>query len=175
MARLAPQMKNLWHKDLADWLLVNGGKPGWNKAASQHFGVSGTWLSTLIHSDAFQDYFGRRRAEMSDVQIFSARERMLGTLDQTIDLIQEKLEKDGPTLPLNALLDTADLLAKRTGHSDGSKGGPDIQNNILLVTREELEESRARMRGAGAKPILALDSQHVIEVPGSASSTKESS
>lgn len=153
MSKAAVQMKSIWHKDLADWLLVNGGKPGWNKAAAEHFGRGQAWISTVIHSDAFQDYFGKRRAAMSDVGVFTARERMIGILDQTLDKIEEKLENGSETLSLGNLLDTADILAKRTGHGEGKSSEQTlVTTNIQIVTKEQLEESRARMRGS--KPLV---------------------
>ncbi len=163
---LSAQVKNVnpWHEKLAAWMLVNAGSPGWNKRAAETFGVSPAWISTVVHSDAFQDYYQRLRAETTVPAVFSARERLLGTLDQAIDLVQDKLEKDGSTLTLSNLLDTVDVLAKRTGHGEGKGPSLEISNQVLLVTKEELQESRARMRGSKT---LTLDHQQAEPTPTS--------
>lgn len=161
---LSAQVKNVnpWHEKLAAWMLVHAGSPGWNRRAAENFGVSSAWISTVVHSDAFQDYYQRLRQETTVPAVFSARERLLGTLDQAIDLVQDKLEKDGSTLTLSNLLDTVDVLAKRTGHGEGKSSSVEISNQVLLVTKEELQESRARMRGS--KP-LTLDNQQAGTTP----------
>ncbi len=152
---------NPWHEKLAAWMLVHAGSPGWNKRASEEFKVTQAWISTVVHSDAFQDYYQRLRQDTDVPAIHNARERMLGTLDHAITLLQDKLEST-PDLPVSGLLETIDVLAKRTGHSEGTKSSEGITNNILLVTRDQLAESRARMRG-GAKPPLVLEAS--IEPP----------
>ncbi len=165
------QVKNVnpWHEKLAAWMLVHAGSPGWNKRASEEFGVSAAWISTVVHSDAFQDYYQRLRAETTVPAIYSARERMLGTLDHSITLLQEKLEKEGELLPVSGLLNTIDILAKRTGHGESIKSSADtiVNNQVLVVSKEDLLESRARMRG-GSKPLsLTLDAS----IPPSTSQT----
>src|SRR5678815_1916729 len=147
---LSAQVKNInpWHRDLADWLILNGNSPGWNRRAAEHFKVGQAWISTVVHSDAFQDYYLRLRDEITKPQLFSAKERMTGILDQTLTKIEEKLENQGDTLTLGSLLDAADILAKRTGHGEGKSSDQTIvQVNTQVVTKEALEESRARMRG----------------------------
>lgn len=173
---LSAQIKQVkdWHRDLADWLILNGGMiQGWNRKASVHFQVGGPWLSTVVHSDAFQDYYHRRRDSITIPKLLTARDRMLGILDQTLDKIEEKLENSSETLSLGNLVDTADILAKRTGHGEGkSSEGTLVQINTQVVTREALAESRARMRG-GSSARLALDTN--IEIAAPTSQTDERS
>lgn len=168
---LSAQIKNInpWHRDLADWLIVNGNSPGWNARAAAQFKVSQAWLSTVVHSDAFQDYYLRLRDEVTKPQLFSAKERMTGILDQTLTKIEEKLENQSDTLSLGNLLDAADILAKRTGHGEGKSSGETlVQINTQVVTREALEESRARMRGT---KVLALEAN--VKAPTPTTQTDE--
>ncbi len=152
---------NPWHRDLADWLLLHAQSPGWNKRAAEHFKVTQGWISTVVHSDAFQDYYLRRREEATKPALFSAREKMLGTLDLSIDRLSERIEAGGDQVPLGTLLETIDILAKRTGHGEAKAPG-EIHNTVVLVTKEELAESRARMR-SGVKPSLVLEAS--VEEP----------
>jgi len=161
---------NPWHEKLAAYMLLHGDSPGWQARASKEFNVSQSWLSTVIHSDIFQDYYLRLREETTPPIIQDARSRMLGTLDHAITLVQQKLESDGPTLPLSNILEAVDILAKRTGHSERTTDTPIIQNQVLVVSREDLEESRKRMRRGSlntpATPLQILDAS----LPSAASS-----
>lgn len=172
---LSAQIKrvNSWHEQLAEWLILNGDGPGWNAAAAKHFGRQAAWISTVVHSDAFQDYYQRLRADTVVPQIFSARERMLGTLDQALTMVQDKLEKDGETIPLSGLLNAVDLLAKRTGHGEANKSSPDtiVQNQVLIVSKDDLAESRARMRGGKVTASLPLALDASVESASSPDGT----
>lgn len=163
---LSAQVKNInpWHRDLADWLILNAGEPNWNARAAAHFKKTPAWISTVVHSDGFQDYYLRLREEVTKPALFNAKERMTGILDRTLDLVEAKLENGHETLSLGNLLDAADILAKRTGHGEGkSSEGTIVQINTQVVTREALEESRARMRGV--KPPLVLDAKTEALIP----------
>jgi len=156
---------NPWHRNLADWLIVNGNSPGWNKRASEYFKVSQAWISTVVHSDAFKDYYQRLASENSQTVLHSTRDKLIGTLDVAIEKVQERIEDQGSSMPLSNLLDCVEVLAKRTGHgSEGASSGQStIINNLLVVSKEELAESRARMRGASAKPLVLEASRSAVE------------
>lgn len=144
------QIKNInpWHRNLADWLIVNGTSPGWNARAAEHFKVTRPWLSSVYHSDAFQDYFQRLSASHSSALHLSIKEKLTGTLDQAIEKLQDRIEVQGDSISTNNLLDVIDILGKRTGLGERqAEGIPTIQNNVLVVTQEDLAKSRERMRG----------------------------
>jgi len=137
---------NPWHQRLADWLILNGTTKGWNERASKEFNVTQAWISTVVHSDAFQDYYQELNGQHSQALLHSVREKALGAADQAISEIQKRLDEKGADLPYESLLQTADLMMKRTGHGDGPAQPANVQVNIGLVTREELEHHRARLR-----------------------------
>lgn len=155
---------NPWHQRLADWLICN--PTATNREASLHFKVTESWLSTVKNSDAFQDYFQEISKAVSASVFASVREKTLAVADQSLAKIQEQL--DGPTvIPLGALVDIADMALKRTGHGEGKANGPAIQVNVGLVTKDQLEASRLKMRerkvlpllgGAGEPAIITLNS-----------------
>ena len=165
MAQSAQVRKlNPWHIRLADWLIANGTGPGWNRRASAEFQVTQGWLSTVYHSDAFQEYFASRNHEISSAVALSVREKMLGTASLAMDILADRVEAEGNTMPLGALLDTVDVLAKRTGHGEAKAGqqGPPTTVQVNVVTREQLSEARALMR-RGASTALTADNPPLIE------------
>lgn len=157
---------NPWHRDLADWLILNGTGPGWSGKAAEKFNVTRAWLSTVYHSDAFQNYYLTLRDEITKPQLFSAREKMMGVLDQSIERLSSKLEDQGQDIPLSGLLETIDILAKRTGHGE-AKASSDAQviNQVMIVSKEDLQESRARMRGVSKPLVLDAISNEVVTTP----------
>lgn len=136
---------NPWHQRFADWLILYGSAPGWNKRAAEHFGRTPAWISTVYHSDAFQDFYKARESEHSKELLQTVQEKIAGAAGMAIDALTTRLELEKELLPYNTLLETVDVLGKRMGLGDG-KQQPTVVNNIALVSREELEQYRARMR-----------------------------
>ncbi len=158
MAQSAQVRKlNPWHLRLADWLLANGTGPGWNRKASEEFRVTQAWISTVFHSDAFQDYFSSRSAEISSSVALSVKDKMLGTASLSMDILAERVEAEGKTMPIGALVGVVDVLAKRTGHGEGSaqKNAPVTNVQVNVVSKETLSEARALMRRASTPALTA--------------------
>jgi hypothetical protein len=59
------------HEAIADWLLANPHETNLQKLANE-MNVSRSWLSIIMQSDVFKEYFARRRAEWAG----SIRERI---------------------------------------------------------------------------------------------------
>lgn len=136
---------NPWHQRFADWLILDGAAPGWNKRAAEHFGRTPAWISTVYHSDAFQDFYRAREAEYSKELLQTVQEKIVGAAGQAIDALAQRLTLEADILPYDTLLETVDILGRRSGLGEG-KGGNTVVNNIALVSREELQEYRDRMR-----------------------------
>lgn len=66
MAANPPKELSIKHQAIMDYMLQNPAEPGSKVAA--HFNVTQSWLSTIIHSDAFQAELARRREDI-EVQI----------------------------------------------------------------------------------------------------------
>ena len=135
------------HQQLADWLISNGGQTkGWNKRAAEKFGYTQAWLSIIYHSDAFQDYYKLRVKEFGDAVVLGLAEKVNGVAGQALDILAEKLETQGDTLPVSQVLDIADMTLKRAGF--GEKAAAPTQINNYVVGPEQLEAARSAMRGA---------------------------
>lgn len=144
-----------WHERLADWLILN---PTRSQAeAAKEFGVTQSWLSTVINSDAFRDHFHRKSQAHSESLLATVREKTLGVAGRAIDMLGEKLDTMGEAaFSVKDLVEIADMTLKRTGH--GEPRGPAaaaVQVNVGLVTKDELREARERMRSSRVQVLPA--------------------
>ena len=65
------------------------------KEISASVGLSAAYLSTLINSDTFKTRLASRREELVDPMITqSIEDRMKGAMSQSLEILQEKLEKE---------------------------------------------------------------------------------
>jgi hypothetical protein len=139
------------HQRLADWLLEHGGNSkGWSRRAAEAFGYSQPYLSTIYHSDAFQDYYQARCAEFGQAISIGLAEKVNGLAGQALDVLAERLV-DQPDMPTSQVLEIADKALKHAGFG-GPKAGPAQVNNYILSS-EDLASAQARMRGAQPKAI----------------------
>ncbi len=142
------------HQQLADWLLLQGGmKKGWGKAAAEKFGYSQAWLSTIYHSDAFQDYYAKRAKEVGSHIAVGLADKLNGVAGQALDILAEKLETAGDTLPVSQVLDIADMTLKRAGFGE-SKNAPQTVVQNFVVGPEQLQAARDAMRQPKALEVL---------------------
>lgn len=157
MAKSAAIAKiNPVHQQLADWLLAEGGTTrGWNRKAADKFGYTQAWISTIYHSDAFQDYYNARAAEFGKTAAAGLADKINGLAGQAIDALAERLETQGDTLPISQVIAIADLATKRAGFGDGGPQAPQIQQNFM-ISSEQLEAARSKMRGKQVEAVIEL-------------------
>lgn len=151
---------NPWHQRLADWYIANPTATLAETAAE--FKKTISWISIVRNSDAFQDYFQTLSRAVSDGVAISVREKTLALADQSIDALQQQLDQaaaTGVALPPATLVDIADMALKRTGHGE-ARATPQVVNNVIgMVTREELAQHRAVMRGSGDREAVSLGAE----------------
>lgn len=152
---------NPWHQRFALWLIAHGETKGWGRKAAQEFGVTQAWISTVYHSDAFQDYYKALRDEHTKAIVHSIADKLNGAAGQALDILQEKLELEGPSLPFDTVLEAVDVLTKRA--APAQKPG-DVNVLVAQVSREELEAFRARMRQRREPEAIELQAE---EIPSS--------
>lgn len=133
---------NSWHERLCDWLLANPSAP--QKEAAKAFNVTQSWISTVIHSDAFQDYYKERSAALSDMVLHHVKDKMLGAADQAVSEIQRRLETP-QALPIDTLLEITDVMTKRAMPATQGAGSGPVQN-VFVLSKEDLAQARAAMR-----------------------------
>lgn len=113
------------------------------------FNVTQAWLSTIIHSHAFQDQLSKRKNEIFDVAVLQELGDKLGAAaHQTIDAYLEKV----PTLSADQLIAAQDKLLGRLGYGTRAAQGNTIVNGNIVqnvqnnhVAKDILEEARHRI------------------------------
>lgn len=146
------------HEEILNFLLLNPLLKMGEVAA--HFGVTFPWLSTIVHSHAFQDQLKRRQDEVFDSAILQTVEDKLGAVAQvTLDAYLEKV----PTLTADQLISAQDKILCRLGY--GTRGGnvsigTQINTQINQVDKRIVEEARNRI---GTSQVGASDSQPALQ------------
>jgi hypothetical protein len=132
------------HEAILNYMIMNPTHP--LSLVAGHFEVSQPWLSTIIHSHAFQDQLARRKDEFFEVAVLQDLGDKLGAAaHQTIDAYLEKV----PNLTADQLITAQDKLLARLGYGTSKGNGAgngvtvNIQNNH--VTKDVLEEARNRI------------------------------
>jgi hypothetical protein len=142
------QQISITHDAIANFLVANPGKGQMAKAA-MHFGVTRPWLSTLVHTDAFQAHLRNKQDEVFGQVIMPLKDKLAGVADIALDRLADKLEVEGDT---RILADTADKLLNRLGYGPKPAGGnPGVQmnQNNYYVDKDILAEARERTKRRG--------------------------
>lgn len=130
------------HEEILNYLLAN---PLMKLSeVAGHFEVTQPWLSTIIHSHAFQNQLSLRQDQVFDSAILAGLDEKLGAAaHQTLDAYLEKV----PSLTADQLISAQDKLIGRLGYGSNGAGKPGVavQVNINHVQKEVLEEARNRI------------------------------
>lgn len=153
------QKVSVKHDTIMNYILVNPTVP--LGVVARHFGVTAPWLSTIIHSDAFQAQLRRKKDAMFNTHVLPLGEKLLGLAHVAVERLGEQLDKtDNP----DYIADTAVMLLDRVGFSPKSPAPAattmNVQNNIYQVDRATLEEARAaigRRLGATQQVVSEVD------------------
>lgn len=146
------------HEALILWLLENPHRALRDCAA--FFGYSQSWLSQIIHSDAFQEQLHKRQDELAILTGLNIRAKLRGATDIALEGLTRKLEK---TEDPEFLLDATDKLLHRMGYAPASAravGTMNIQQNNTSITHNvvsasDLAEARALLSGGSRELPLA--------------------
>ena len=147
------------HEEILNFLLANPLLKMGDVAA--HFNVTFPWLSTIVHSHAFQDQLQRRQDQVFDSAVLAPIEGKLSAAAQvTLDAYLEKV----PTLTADQLISSSDKLLKNLGYGSNGRGGGDTVNNTQInigqVDPNVLKEARDRI---GTSQVGAPDSQPALQ------------
>lgn len=103
------------HEAILDFMVAN---PLVKKGKiAQQFGVTPTWLSIIINSDAFKDKLAKRHDEFFGSAVVPLREKMIGIVDCALDRLSDKVE----LMESQEALATADTLLHRLGFAPNTK------------------------------------------------------
>lgn len=154
MAVAQPKKMNWWYQSIIEWMIENPeGKLG---QCAIEMGVTQSWLSCIVNSDAFRLAYAEARGEHFENTSHHVIKKMEGIAMQAADLISERLEDHGDQLPIGQLNSTAELALKSLGFTSHARNQPppqavsvNVSNELgvrVSVDRNTLAESRDRMR-----------------------------
>lgn len=149
-----------WHESIIELMIMH---PDWkNRQIALELKVSEAWLSTVIHSDAFQVVYKERREAHFARASRTVIEKAEALAHVTIDAMTEKIERLPETVPLKELRETSELCMKALGYTArsneppiGRQGDTYNTNNIVVASPGALGKARELMQGAQ----MALDAQ----------------
>lgn len=100
------------------------------------FGVTQAWLSTIIHSHAFQDQLRRRHDELFDVAVIQPLgDKIHAAAHMTLDEYMEKV----PNLNADQLISAGDKLLSKLGFgtkTNGNSGPTTIINGNVVQNNQ---------------------------------------
>lgn len=149
-----PKSVSITHEGIINWLIENPGRP--QRDCALFFSVTQAWLSTIIHSDAFQERLRQRQDEISALLGVGIQAQLRGGAALALERLTEKIvvcdDRD-------FLLDATDKLFHRLGFAPKSSpplGGAgssinasgNVQINVS-VAQSDLAAAREMMQGKG--------------------------
>lgn len=117
-----------------------------NTEAADMTGYDPTYISNMRTNPAFILLVNDYKKETARGRV-DVKDRMLSTLRETIDLIQDKLESQGEDIPLETLTEISKTLADRTGYAPVSK----TQSTVVTL---DLSEAMRRAREVRERPVV---------------------
>jgi hypothetical protein len=144
VAKLTPR-----HENIIAFLVAN---PTMRKQdVARAFGVTPAWLSTVIHSDAFQAKLAERQAQFFSAATQTIREKLETVAHLSLDKLIEHAEFEIETKEIRA---NAEMALERLGYgAQGPRGIPffqqNTQNNFLVADSATLAAARERILARG--------------------------
>lgn len=144
------------HNEIMDYLMSNPSvKLG---DAAKFFGVTGPWLSTIIHSDAFQELLKAKQDMAFHSTVLPMREKMLAVAHQALDKLADMLPMETEVRTVN---DVTEGMLDRLGFGAKPINGNNLtinqQNNFVVPNANAAEIAAAReMLQARKGPALGV-------------------
>lgn len=157
-AKVSRVMKvSWWHESIVDWELQNPDRT-MNECA-EFFNTTPAWLSSIRNSDAFKSYRQYRMQIHQSGVSRSIIDKVEGLASLTLDVLQERVERERAAIALDSVLDTAKVALTALGFGGGPKGGNPVNvqiNNsnaqatppVTAVDSNMLQVARDRLRQA---------------------------
>lgn len=149
------------HKAIMDYMLQNPMASG--RAVADHFGVTQAWLSTIIHSNAFQSELAKRRAEI-EIQIAQdIPTRMRGLTHMALANLEAAYDLGTATRAMD--MDVIKLGLDVEGYTGKSSSAPapsvnfniNIDAGVLASAREKMINLAPTPTEHGSIPALTLE------------------
>jgi hypothetical protein len=159
-----------WYVDIADWMITHPGGTITDcaKGLNKHFNT----ISYIVRSDTFQHYYSQRRAEHSARQDEMMRAKLTGVASKSLDVILDKLNKQGDQIPMKFVTELATGALDRLGYAPATPGtSVNINTGTQSITQvtvsaEALAEARDAMRAAEEKRAIESRMAARVTLPG---------
>ena len=162
MSQIQLKKVNWWHKSLVDWELANP-HAKLNDCA-EAFRMSASYLSIVRNSDVYIEYANERRAEHNALVSESVIEKVEKVAGLSLDVLNERIEKERDEIGLGMVKDTADLALKALGFGSRNNGGGGGGVQIIMgASPEAIERARTRMKTINANQSSETNEDIVIE------------
>jgi hypothetical protein len=149
------------HDQIMNWLIANPERP--LKECADYFHYSQTWLSILIHSDAFQSKFKERQDAVFTQVMQDTPAKLKALADIAVEQLADKLTTNTDK---KFALDAFDKIMHRAGYAPASQKNPNgtniTQNNLYMVSADALKSARESMAPRPAD-LNQPDTLNVIE------------
>lgn len=102
---------------------------------ARHFGYSATWISNIIHSDAFQTAMALRKDEVVDpVLRQTVEDQFKGLVARSLEIIRFHLNKPARDVPVTVAMKALEVSAKAAGFGAKVDQPPAASVHIHLET-----------------------------------------
>lgn len=143
------------HDLILDWLIAN---PGVNQSlCALEFGISEAWLSTVIHSDCFQELLHVRQDQLFGDVGLTVKDRIVNLAHESLSRLTERVQVEHD---VSKLVPAAELAITALGFAPDRKNGHNGHqvNNTLIITggtvdKETLAQARSFMAAKDITPI----------------------
>lgn len=164
--------KNRWrwyYDSIADWMIANPGKE--LKECAKHINKHPNTITQIIRSDLFQEYLAQRKQEWQRHHDHAIMAKTTAVAERSLDLMLEKLEKQGDKIPMQVVSEVATNALDRLGYAP--RTAPQVQVNVdnsdnrqvvmVPISPEALEEARDAIRAAEEQRKIAARSTLELE------------
>lgn len=155
------------HAAMIDLILANPGISQNQLAA--HFGLTPSWVSQVMVSDAFQSAMAKRREEVVDpLLIATVEENFKALVARSLDVLQQKLNRPALEVPDNLALRALEIGSRAAGYGVKDAGAAPIGGTpaevhihleqlggglIALLQRKKREASAEVIDVAAEQPV----------------------
>lgn len=147
-----------WFDSVIDYMLAHPEAKQYEIA--KHFGRAPNWISILLSSDSFKAKLEQRRREHNLHIHQSITLKLARSLDTTLDVLQEQIEKKRDAIPFTQLADFTNKTLERLGYGVQRPGGPASvtvntgPQQVVTISAEDLAAARGAIRNQEASRLL---------------------
>lgn len=137
------------HEMMINWLIANPDRP--HNDAAREFGVTPTWFSIVVNSDAFKAKLKERQDQLYDKLSTGVVTRLKAVSEVSLEKLGDMVHD---SMDPNFILESTEMLLKAQGMGGQKSGGAPSgassfsqQNNYIfpVVDKDNLAEARARI------------------------------